>query len=56
MNTVITFLQINLFLVVFFGFYWLILRRETFYQLNRLYLWMAVLFSFLLPFLKIETI
>ncbi len=56
MNTLITFLQINLFLVVFFGFYWLILRNETFYQLNRLYLWMAVLFSFLLPFLKIETI
>jgi TonB family protein len=56
MNTLITFLQINLFLVVFFGFYWLILRKETFYQLNRLYLWMAVLFSFLLPFLKIETI
>ena len=56
MNTLITFLQINLFLIVFFSFYWLVLRKETFYQLNRLYLWMAVLFSFLLPFLKIETI
>ncbi len=56
MNTLITFLQINLFLIVFIGFYWLVLRKETFYQLNRLYLWMAVLFSFLLPFLKIETI
>ena len=56
MNKLITFLQINLFLVVFFGFYWLVLRRETFYQLNRLYLWLSVLFSFLLPFLKIETI
>ncbi len=56
MEKLISFLQINLFLAVFFGFYWLILRKETFYQLNRLYLWMAVLFSFLLPFLKIETI
>ncbi len=56
MNTLIQFLQINLFLIVFFSFYWLVLRKETFYQLNRLYLWLAILFSFLLPFLKIETI
>lgn len=43
-------LQTNLYLVLFYAFYWLLLRNETFNQLNRIYLVAAGLFSFLVPF------
>lgn len=54
METLSFFVQTNLFLVIFFGCYWLLFRTETFHTLNRIYLLTSVLFSFLLPFLQSE--
>ena len=45
-------LLVNLYLVLFYGFYTLLLRRETFFQLNRIYLVSAVLLSFLIPVIQ----
>ena len=43
----------SIFLSVFFIFYWLLLRRETFYKLNRWLLVGIILISIALPFIKI---
>ncbi|MGZ3755352.1 MAG: TonB family protein [Mucilaginibacter sp.] len=40
---------VNFYLVLFYGFYVLLLQRETFFQLNRLYLVAASILSFLIP-------
>lgn len=40
---------VNLYLLLFYGFYVLLLRRETFFQLNRVYLVSAALLSFFIP-------
>ncbi len=45
-------LLVNIYLVLFFVFYALFLRRETFFQLNRIYLVTASLLSFLIPFIQ----
>jgi len=45
-------LLVNFYLVLFFGFYALLLRRETFFQLNRVYLVSAALLSFLIPLIQ----
>lgn len=45
-------LLVNLYLVLFYGFYALLLRRETFFQLNRIYLVSAVLLSFFIPLIQ----
>ncbi|QJD95797.1 TonB family protein [Mucilaginibacter robiniae] len=42
----------NLYLILFFGFYALLLRRETFFQLNRAYLVGSALLSFLIPLIQ----
>lgn len=47
-------LLVNLYLVLFFGFYALLLRQETFFQLNRVYLVGSALLSCLLPFLHTD--
>lgn len=39
----------NLYLIVFYGFYYLFLRRETFFQGNRIYLLTSLLLAFTLP-------
>ncbi|WP_342646723.1 TonB family protein [Mucilaginibacter sp. CSA2-8R] len=39
----------NLYLILFFGFYALLLQRETFFQLNRVYLLGSAIISFLIP-------
>jgi len=44
-------IQVNLYLIVFFGFYVLFLRKETFYQANRFYLMLSGIMSFVIPFL-----
>lgn len=41
----------NIYLVVFYGFYWAFLRNTTFFQIKRFYLLLASIGSFLLPFL-----
>lgn len=43
---------VNVYLVLFFGFYALLLKRETFFQLNRLYLVSAAVLSFLMPLIQ----
>jgi TonB family protein len=45
-------LLVNFYLILFFGFYALLLRKETFFQLNRVYLVAASLLSFLIPLIQ----
>jgi len=45
-------LLVNFYLILFFGFYALLLRRETFFQLNRIYLIAASLLSFAIPLIQ----
>lgn len=45
-------LLVNIYLTLFFGFYSLLLRRETFFQLNRIYLVGAALLSFFIPLIQ----
>jgi TonB family protein len=49
MNALHYLLQVNVYLVLFYGFYWLVLRGETFHQLNRWYLVAAAALSFFIP-------
>jgi hypothetical protein len=49
-------LEANLYLAIFYGFYLLFLQKETFYVLNRVYLILASLFSFILPCLQIGSL
>ncbi|HEY9002117.1 MAG TPA: energy transducer TonB [Mucilaginibacter sp.] len=42
-------LLVNLYLVLSYGFYYLLLRRETFFHLNRLFLVSTAIFSFFIP-------
>lgn len=44
----------NLYLILFFGFYVLLLQRETFFQLNRIYLVGSALMSFLIPLIQVD--
>lgn len=45
-------LLVNFYLLLFFAFYALLLRRETFFQLNRIYLVAASLLSFAIPLIQ----
>src|ERR1700741_1869862 len=42
-------LLVNLYLVLFYGFYAILLRMETFFNLNRVYLVISALMSFFIP-------
>lgn len=44
-------IQVNLYLMVFSGFYVFFLRKETFYQANRFYLMLSGIISFVIPFM-----
>ncbi|MCJ8210468.1 TonB-dependent receptor plug domain-containing protein [Mucilaginibacter sp. RS28] len=44
----------NIYLLLFCGFYKLLLRRETFFYLNRLYLVSTAILSFLLPLIQAD--
>ncbi|GAB3321853.1 hypothetical protein GCM10027299_16900 [Larkinella ripae] len=56
MNPVLDyFLKANLFLVLFYGCYWLWLRKHTFFRLNRSYLLASILLSLVLPFIELPT-
>lgn len=54
MDILIYLLKTNLCLVVFYGFYWVFLRRNTFFVANRMYLIGSILLSFCLPLIKIK--
>lgn len=45
-------LQINIYLVIFYGFYHLLLSKETYFKLNRVYLIGAICFALAVPFLS----
>lgn len=45
-------LLVNIYLVLFYSFYVLMLKRETFFQLNRIYLVAAALLSFFIPVIQ----
>ncbi|AYL98680.1 M56 family metallopeptidase [Mucilaginibacter celer] len=45
-------LLVNIYLLLFYGFYMLLLRKETFFQLNRLYLVSAAVLSFMIPVIQ----
>jgi len=49
-------LLVNIYLTLFYGFYALLLRRETFFQLNRIYLVGAALLSFFIPMIQSDWI
>jgi TonB family protein len=47
-------LLVNIYLVLFYAFYVLLLRKETFFQLNRVYLVTAALLSFFIPLIQVD--
>ena len=49
MNALPYFLNASLYLLLFYGCYWLLLRRNTFFGLNRAYLLLSVGLSLVLP-------
>ena len=44
----------NLYLALFYGFYLLLLRNETYFMLNRIYLVSAAILSFFIPMMQAE--
>lgn len=47
-------LQVNIYLIVFYAFYRLLLENESYFQLNRIYLLATGLLAFGIPFIRIE--
>ncbi|HEY0177816.1 MAG TPA: M56 family metallopeptidase, partial [Pedobacter sp.] len=47
-------LQVNIYLVIFYAFYKLLLDKETYFMLNRIYLLAAGILSLAIPFMKPE--
>jgi len=47
-------LLVNVYLILFYGFYALLLRKETFFQLNRIYLVSAAALSFFIPMMQAD--
>lgn len=47
-------LQVNLYLIVFYAFYRLLLANETYFVLNRIYLICAGVFSLGIPFIQLD--
>jgi TonB family protein len=47
-------LQANIYLVVFYGFYKLLLEKETYFKLNRIYLLGSGLLSLCIPFIRLD--
>lgn len=56
MNSIVYLIQVNLFLLLFYGFYKLFLRKETFNNLNRGYLVIAAITAFAVPFLQSDLV
>jgi TonB family protein len=54
MNTAQYIILANVYLAVFIGFYLLFLKRETFFQVNRAYLLIALLISFVIPCIQTD--
>lgn len=54
MNWISYFFQANIYLVVFYLFYQLLLSKETYFKLNRVFLLTGVTASFVIPYLRLE--
>lgn len=54
MNWLSYLLQVNLYLILFYGFYRLLLRTETFFNLNRGYLVASAALAFFVPLMQSE--
>ena len=54
MNWAHDLLQANIYLVVFYAFYQLLLAKETYFRYNRIYLLSAGLLAMLLPYVRLE--
>ena len=54
MNWLNYLLQVNLYLILFYGFYRLLLRTETFFNLNRGYLVASAALAFFIPLMQSE--
>ncbi|MES2827336.1 MAG: M56 family metallopeptidase [Bacteroidota bacterium] len=52
MNGLAYLIQVNLYLILFYGLYVLLLRGETFFKLNRIYLVGSALLSLAIPLMK----
>lgn len=55
MDTLLYFTKVNLYWVLLYGIYWLMLRRHTFFKLNRLYLLGTLVISLALPAIQVNT-
>lgn len=53
MNTLPYLLTASMYLLAFYGCYWLLLRRNTFFGLNRLYLITSIAISLVAPLIKL---
>jgi TonB family protein len=47
-------LQVNIYLTVFYAFYRLLLDKETYFVMNRIYLLSAAVFSLCIPFIQLD--
>ncbi|PSL22458.1 M56 family metallopeptidase [Dyadobacter jiangsuensis] len=47
-------LKVNICWVVFYGCYWLLFRKHTFFMLNRAYLLFSLIVSFIIPALELQ--
>lgn len=56
MNWIYYLLEANLYLAAFYLVYYFVLRRETYYQLNRAYLITACIVAFVIPLLQIGSL
>lgn len=56
MNAFMYLLQVNIYLVMFLGFYWIALKNETFFKPNRIYLNSTAVLSFIIPYLNPDLI
>jgi hypothetical protein len=52
MEILIYFLKASIFLVIFYGFYFLFFRKETFHKANRYFLVVGAMLALLLPFVR----
>ena len=51
-NLLFYFLKVNAILILFYGIYYILLRKETFFQANRMYLLGGIVSAFVLPLLS----
>jgi len=51
-NLILYLFEVSVSLALFYSIYWLFLKKETFFAVNRLFLISSILFSFIVPFIN----